>query len=124
MATSNDVTLWQYLASESKAGRLDLDPSVSNDCMKACENQINVYKECRTLLTNVSTVTGFGDFPASDALAKMFSTKAAGGQGDFDSALSNGIRVLELIRDTIKSSVDRLVEHDQSQAAAITRNTQ
>ncbi len=122
MATSADVTQWQYLAAEAQAGRLDLDPSVSQDCLKACEDELAVYHDARALLGGVSNISGFGDFPAADALAKMFSAKAVGGEGSVDASLEKHIEVLSLIRDTIKYSVDRLVQHDHSQAAAIARN--
>jgi hypothetical protein len=120
MAEDQDKTLWKYLSEEAKAGRLDLDPSVSNDCLKACEDELQVYRNARKMLTRLADVSGFGDFPAADALAKMLGAKAVGGEGDFDSALAKHIEVLELIRDTIKYSVDRLVDHDHSQAAGIT----
>lgn len=119
MTATEDVFLWKYLAEESKAGRLDLDPSVSGDCLKACEDQLAVYHECRNMLKNMSHVSGLGDFPAADELAKMLGAKAIGGAGDFDSAFAEHIQVLELIRDTIKHSVDRLVDHDQQNAGTI-----
>jgi hypothetical protein len=49
----------------------------------------------------------------------MLGAKAVGGVGDFDSAFAEHIQVLELIRDTIKHSVDRLVDHDQQNAGTI-----
>lgn len=119
MAHSDDVTLWQHLAEESKAGRLNLDPSVAQDCLRACEDQLNVYRECRGMLQDMKTVTGLGDFPAADQLAKMLGAKAIGGEGDFDTAFRDHIEVLQLIRDTIKHSVDRLVDHDQQNAGTI-----
>lgn len=119
MTHSDDMTLWQQLAEDAKAGRLDLDPSVSQDCLKACEDELTVYRECRVMLQDMTTVTGLGDFPAADQLAKMLGMKAAGGEGDFDTAFREHIQVLELIRDTIKHSVDRLVDHDQQNAATI-----
>ncbi|PPJ31635.1 hypothetical protein [Nocardia nova] len=119
MGQNEDVTLWKYLAGESQAGRLDLDPTVSRDCLKACEDQLHVYKECKAMLLQMSNVTGLGDFPAADELAKMLGAKAVGGEGDFDSAFDQHIQVLELIRDTIKHSVDRLVDHDQQSAGTI-----
>lgn len=70
MADSSDVTLWKFLAEESKAGRLNLDPSVASDCLKACEDQLQVYRECRDMTRQMSHVTGLGDFPAADELAK------------------------------------------------------
>lgn len=121
MADDQDLALWKHLAEESKAGRIDLDSSVSNDCLKACEQQLEVYRRIRLKLRNVSNVSGLGDFPASDALAKMFGLKAVGGDDDFDSAVAKHFEVLEQIRDTIKYSVERLVEHDQSQADAISK---
>ncbi|MEV6322974.1 hypothetical protein AB0M45_17520 [Nocardia sp. NPDC051787] len=119
MGTSEDVTLWRYLADEAKAGRLYLDDSVSRDCLKACEDRIQVYTECRMMLGNMDKVTGLGDFPCADELAKMLGLKASGGEGDFDSALAEHITVLELIRDTIKVSVDRLVEQERVNAQAL-----
>src|SRR5689334_11526841 len=80
MAESDDITLWKHLAEESKAGRLDLDPSIATDCLKACEDQLDVYKECQSLVKQAEHVTGLGDFPASDQLAKMLSLKAVGGE--------------------------------------------
>ena len=115
---------WKFMADEAKAGRLDLDPSVSQDCLKACEDQLDVYRSARELLAQASKVSGFGDFPAADELAKMFELKVAGGPGDFDSALKAHIDVLEQIRDTIKYSVDRLVDHDRQQAQAISQHGQ
>ncbi|WP_062999404.1 hypothetical protein [Nocardia mikamii] len=119
MSSNDDISLWQHLAEESKAGRLDLDPSVSRDCLKACEDQIQVYKECQTMLGNMTHVSGLGDFPAADQLAKMLGAKAKGGEGDFNTAFTEHIQVLELIRDTIKHSVDRLVDHDEQNAGTI-----
>ncbi|MBF6063724.1 hypothetical protein IU500_23960 [Nocardia terpenica] len=119
MVDNQDVTLWKFLSGEAQAGRLDLDPSVSQDCLTACENELKVYRDARTLLGNVAHVSGFGDFPASDELAKMLGAKAIGGEGDFDSALAKHIEVLGLIRDTIKHSVERLVDNDKSQADRI-----
>ncbi|PPJ07775.1 hypothetical protein C5E51_16425 [Nocardia nova] len=119
MAQSEDITLWKFLAEESKAGRLELDPSVSRECLKACEDQLAVYRDCRQMLGNMSNVTGLGDFPAADQLAKMLGAKAVGGEGDFDTAFRDHIEVLQLIRDTIKHSVDRLVDHDQQNAGTI-----
>ncbi len=119
---SNDISLWKFLSEESKAGRLDLDPSVSSDCLKACEDQLEVYRECRNMLGHTSNVTGLGDFPAADELAKMLGAKAIGGEGDFDTALAEHIEVLTLIRDTIKCSVDRLVHRDQQNAADLANN--
>ncbi|ATL66162.1 hypothetical protein [Nocardia terpenica] len=121
MVDNQDVTLWKYLSGESQAGRLDLDPSVSKDCLAACENEIRVYESARAMLRTVAYVSGFGDFPASDELAKMLGAKAIGGEGDFDSALAKHIEVLGLIRDTIKHSVERLVDNDKSQADRIAR---
>lgn len=121
MADDQDVTLWKYLSGESQAGRLDLDPSISKDCLTDCENELAVYREARRLLLQLSHVSGLGDLPAADELSKMFGLKAIGGDGDFDSSLAKHIEVLELIRDTIKYSVDRLVDHDQAQAAAISK---
>ena len=113
MVDSNDVTLWKFLAEESKAGRLNLDPSVASDCLKACEDQLQVYRECRDMTRQMSHVTGLGDFPAADELAKMLGAKAVGGEGNFHEAFSEHIEVLTLIRDTIKSSVDRISEQDR-----------
>ena len=121
MASDQDVALWKSLSEESQAGRLDLDPSVSKDCLTACENELGVYRSARIMLRALSNVTGLGDFPAADDLAKMFGLKAVGGDGDFDSALAKHIEVLELIRDTIKYSVERLVDHDKAQADAISK---
>lgn len=121
MADDQDVTLWKYLSGEAQAGRLDLDPSVSNDCLKACNDEITVYKDCRTILKQLTEVSGLGDFPAADDLAKMFGLKAMGGDGDFDSALAKHVEVLELIRDTIKYSVERLVDQDKNQADVISK---
>lgn len=121
MADAQDVTLWKYLAGESQAGRLDLDPSVSNDCLKACEDELMVYRNVRAKLGGAANVSGLGDFPCSDQLGKMFGLKAVGGEGSLDAALASHIEVLELIRDTIKYSVARLVDHDQAQAAAISK---
>ncbi|MEU4342687.1 hypothetical protein AB0H00_15685 [Nocardia sp. NPDC023852] len=116
---NEDVTLWRYLADEAKSGRLYLDDSVSRDCLKACEDRIRVYNECRSMLKIMSNVTGLGDFPCADELAKMLGTKAIGGEGDFDSSLAEHIAVLEGIRDTIKVSVDRLVEQERVNAQTI-----
>ncbi|WP_040774524.1 hypothetical protein [Nocardia pneumoniae] len=119
MAVNEDVTLWRYLADEAKAGHLYLDDSVSRDCLKAVEDRIGVLNKCRRLLRNMDKVTGLGDFPCADELAKMLGAKAIGGEGDFDSALAEHITVLELIRDTIKVSVDRLVEQERINAQAL-----
>ncbi|WP_406270501.1 hypothetical protein OH799_28855 [Nocardia sp. NBC_00881] len=119
MSGNEDITVWRYLADQAKAGHLILDDSVSRDCLKACEDRIQVYKDCRTLLNNMSYVTGLGDFPCADELAKMLGCKAIGGEGDFESALAEHISVLELIRDTIKVSVDRLVEQERVNAQTI-----
>lgn len=113
MAESDDITLWKNLAEESKAGRLDLDPSIATDCLKACEDQLDVYKECQSLVKQAEHVTGLGDFPASDQLAKMLSLKAVGGEGNFFDSLKEHIEVLSLIRDTIKYSVDRFTDQDR-----------
>jgi hypothetical protein len=123
MADNQDVTLWKYISGESQAGRLDLDPSVSKDCLAACENELELYRDARTMLRQLSHVSGLGDFPAAEELAKMFGLKAMGGEGAFDSSLAKHIEVLELIRDTIKYSVDRLVDHDRAQAAAIQKQS-
>ncbi|MGY1896627.1 hypothetical protein ACW9HR_05490 [Nocardia gipuzkoensis] len=119
MSGNEDFTLWRHLADEAKGGRLYLDDSVSRDCLLAVENRIQVYKECRTVLTNAAYVSGLGDFPCAEDLAKMLGAKAIGGEGDFDSALAEHITVLELIRDTIKVSVDRLVEQERVNAQAL-----
>ncbi|MGK8511962.1 hypothetical protein ACRS5S_29390 [Nocardia asiatica] len=116
---NEDITLWRYLADDAKAGRLYLDDSVSRDCLKACEDRIRVFTECRSMLRTMQRVTGLGDFPCADELAKMLGFRAIGGEADFDSALAEHITVLELIRDTIKVSVDRLVEQEQVNAQAL-----
>ncbi|MEG8183783.1 hypothetical protein GZH49_35530 [Nocardia terpenica] len=121
MVGNQDVTLWKFLSGEAQAGRLDLDPSVSQDCLTACENELGVYNDARKMLRDAAYVSGFGDLPASDELAKMLGAKAIGGEGDFDSALTKHIEVLGLIRDTIKHSVERLVDNDKSQADRIAR---
>jgi hypothetical protein len=123
MAADQDVTLWKYLSGEAQAGHLDLDPSVSKDCLTACENELQVYRDARNMLSILSSISGLGDFPAAEELAKMFGLKAVGGEGAFDSSLAKHIEVLELIRDTIKYSVDRLVDHDRAQAAAIQKQS-
>ncbi|WP_063046638.1 hypothetical protein [Nocardia pseudovaccinii] len=114
-----EITRWRHLADEAQAGRLTLDPSVANDCFAACEKQIQVYEDCRTLLRRMDRVTGLGKFDCADALAKMLGEKAIGGDGDVDSALAEHIEVVKLIRDTIKVSVVRLTERDQQNAQGI-----
>ncbi|MGW4327558.1 hypothetical protein ACWEKR_16870 [Nocardia sp. NPDC004573] len=116
---NEDITLWRFLADEAKGGRLYLDDSVARDCLEAVEDRIHVYREGRDMLKRMSNVSGLGDFPCADDLAKMLGAKAIGGEGDFDSALAEHITVLELIRDTIKVSVDRLVEQERVNAQAL-----
>ncbi|MBO0855397.1 MAG: hypothetical protein J2P18_16725 [Nocardia sp.] len=92
---------------------------MSGDCFKACDDQLQVYHECQNLLQHMTHVTGLGDFPASDELAKMLGAKAIGGEGDFDSALKAHIEVRQQIRETIKHSVNRLTSQDQQNAQRV-----
>ncbi|MFI5534869.1 hypothetical protein ACIA5H_00615 [Nocardia sp. NPDC051900] len=116
MALNEDLSRWQYLAGEAKAGRLYLDRSVAQACRDACNRQIDLYNQLRDDLQWVSKVSGLGKFDCSDDLADMLGAKAIGGDGDVDSALKEHIEVLTLMRDTIQISVDRIGATDDSNA--------
>ncbi|MEV5833010.1 hypothetical protein [Nocardia sp. NPDC052112] len=116
MSMEQEKSRWQFLSGEADAGRLYLDPSVAKGCRDACNRQIGLYETMRDDLTFMKNVTGFGRFECSDELAKMFSAKALGGDGDVDTALKEHIDVLKLIRDTIQKSVDKLEAHDEAYA--------
>ncbi|MET9025794.1 hypothetical protein ABZW96_09225 [Nocardia sp. NPDC004168] len=116
MALNEDLSRWQYLAGEAKAGRLYLDRSVAQACRDACNRQIDLYNQLRDDLQWVSKVSGLGKFDCSDDLADMLGAKAIGGEGDVNSALKEHIEVLTLMRDTIQISVDRIGATDDSNA--------
>ncbi|MEU6829219.1 hypothetical protein ABZ894_11275 [Nocardia beijingensis] len=116
MTLEEDRSRWQFLADESKSGRLYLDPSVAKECRDACDKQIHLYQDLRNDLLYMRNVTGFGKFDCADDLAKMLGAKAIGGDGDVDSAIKEHIDVLTLMRDTIQISVDRIGAQDDSNA--------
>ncbi|WP_063020301.1 hypothetical protein [Nocardia niwae] len=116
MALGEDLSRWQYLVGEAKAGRLYLDRSVAQACRDACKRQIDLYNQLRDDLQWVSKVSGLGNFDCADDLANMLGAKAIGGDGDVDSALREHIEVLTLMRDTIQISVDRIGAQDDSNA--------
>ncbi|WP_433711294.1 hypothetical protein ACQP2U_34265 [Nocardia sp. CA-084685] len=66
--------------------------------------------------SQMNHVTGLGKYECADQLAKMLGEKAIGGDGDIDSALAEHIEVVNLIRDTIKVSVQRISEQEQQNA--------
>ncbi|WP_433601512.1 hypothetical protein ACQPXH_07150 [Nocardia sp. CA-135953] len=118
MGMQEDITLWQYLSEEAKAGSLSLDDSVARRCRTAIDNQINVYTECLENVQQMARVTGLGEFACGKELAKLLGLKANDpeGDGDLNTALRDHIRVLGLMGDTIQSSLDRLQEQDTSNA--------
>ncbi|WP_157107928.1 hypothetical protein [Nocardia amikacinitolerans] len=120
MSVQEDITLWQRLATEAKAGSLYLDDSVAKRCQSAISSQIDVYRACLAGLEQLSNVTGLGDFECGKELAKLLGLKAIdpAGDGDLSSALKDHIRVLELMADTIQSSIDRLQEQDSTNSQA------
>ncbi|MEV2220426.1 hypothetical protein AB0E01_11155 [Nocardia vinacea] len=118
MSMQQDITLWQYLSDEAKAGRLHLDDSIAKRCRAAIDNQITVYDEARRELSRMANVTGLGEFECGKELSKLLRLKAIDpeGDGDLDTALRDHIRVLGLMGDTIQASLDRLQEQDTSNA--------
>ncbi|MEV6134718.1 hypothetical protein AB0L63_01320 [Nocardia sp. NPDC051990] len=118
MGMQEDITLWQYLADEAKAGRLHLDDSVAKRCRTAIDNQIEVYRDSMRDIDQMARVTGLGEFQCGKELAKLLGLKASDseGDGDLDTALRDHIRVLELMGDTIQASLDRIQEQDTTNA--------
>ncbi|MCP2291801.1 hypothetical protein ACFYT3_22690 [Nocardia amikacinitolerans] len=120
MTVQEDITLWQRLAGEAKAGQLFLDDSVAKRCQTAIDSQLAVYQACLEGVDQMSKVTGLGEFECGKELAKLLGLKAIdpAGDGDLSSALKDHIRVLELMADTIQSSIDRLQEQDSTNSQA------
>ncbi|MFB7875161.1 hypothetical protein ACFC06_07895 [Nocardia sp. NPDC056064] len=118
MAANEEKSRWQFLNEEAKAGRLYLDASVAKSCRDASNKQIDLFKTLKGDLRRLSTVTGLGRFNCSDQLAKMLGMKAVGGERDFDTAFTEHIEVLELIRDTIEISVKKYEDQQLAQTAA------
>ncbi|MGY4099558.1 hypothetical protein ACW2Q0_08350 [Nocardia sp. R16R-3T] len=118
MSMQENITLWQYLADEAKAGRLYLDDSVAKRCRTAIDNQIAVYDEARREVERMARVTGLGEFECGKELGRLLGLKAIDptGDGDLDTSLKDHIRVLGLMGDTIQASLDRLQEQDTSNA--------
>ncbi|WP_280232385.1 hypothetical protein [Nocardia cyriacigeorgica] len=116
MTMNDEISRWQYLSDEAKAGRLSIDDSVAKACHTAIQDQINVYKAARQGIEEMAVVTELGEFACGQELAKLFGLKAvdAEGNGDLDTALRDHIRVLELMGDTIKATLDRLQEQDST----------
>lgn len=123
MGMQENITLWQYLADEAKAGRLYLDDSVAKRCRTAIDNQIEVYRDSMRDINQMTRVTGLGGFECGKELAELLGLKAIDpeGDGDLDTALRDHIRVLELMGDTIQASLDRLQEQDTSNAQDYSR---
>ncbi|MBH0778269.1 hypothetical protein [Nocardia bovistercoris] len=118
MSIQDDVTLWQHLSNEAKAGRLSLDDSVANQCRAAIERQLDVYQTCLAATNQAVNVTGLGDFECGKELARLLELKAIdpAGDGDLSTALKDHIRVLELMEETIQVSVNRLQQQDSDNA--------
>ncbi|MFE3446540.1 hypothetical protein ACFXNW_26215 [Nocardia sp. NPDC059180] len=112
----DDISLWQHLSDEAKAGSLYLDDAVAKSCRTAIDDQIEVYEGVRQGISQMANVTGLGEFECGKELAKLLGLKAidAGGDGDLDTALADHLRVLALMGDTIQVTLDRLQEQDSS----------
>ncbi|TLG14922.1 hypothetical protein FEK35_07180 [Nocardia cyriacigeorgica] len=116
MSLQEEISRWDHLASEARAGRLYLDDAVAKSCRQAIDDQITVYTDCLFGIEQMAHVTGLGDFECGKELARLLGLKAVdqGGDGDLKTALQDHIRVLELMGDTIQVTLDRLQEQDST----------
>lgn len=116
MSANDELTQWQYLASEAKAGRLTLDASVASDCLAACEDLIKGFETIQTLAAYTQRPMGFGGFDSGHELAAMFGKKGIGGVDAIDGILRQHREVVGLIRDTISASVANVGSQDDTNA--------
>lgn len=119
MSNYERSTQWEQLAVEAKAGRLSLDPSVSADCLSACDDLIDGLDDIAKTAKLAARAQGFGGFDSGVQLAAMYGRKGAGGPDAIDRIIREHKEVVMLIRDTINASVTRVGTQDHSSSQQI-----
>ncbi|WP_416563923.1 hypothetical protein [Nocardia testacea] len=116
MSLQENISQWEHLAGEAKAGQLYLDGTVARNCRAAIDAQLVVYQDCLYGVEQMARVTGLGEFACGQELARLLGLKAddPGGDGDLATSLRDHIQVLKLMADTIQVSLDRVQEQDSS----------
>lgn len=119
MSTNDNLTQWQYLAGEARAGRLALDPSVARDCVAACDDLIAQFDDLYNFAGQAKRAEGFGGFDSGIELAGMYGRKGTGGPDAIDRIIREHKEVVALMRDTISASVTRVGTQDETNSRQI-----
>jgi hypothetical protein len=109
---------WQTLNSLAANGQLMLDPSVRDDCAKACDDLIEELKKARFKLRQTNFRFNLGDFTCPAPLIDAIEATAMGEDG-FDGRLKQHIEIVEEIKATILHQVQQLHGQDDANAGAV-----
>jgi hypothetical protein len=109
---------WQTLNSLAANGQLELDPSVREDCAKACDDLINELGQAMSKLHGTNFRFNLGDFTCPAPLIDALEATAMGDDG-FYGRLQQHIEIVQEIKATILHQVQQLQGQDDANAGAV-----
>lgn len=119
MATDDDLTYWQNMSVEAKAGRLSLDPVLAKIYSEACDKLIDGLVDVRQKMQLAAQVDGIGGFNCSAELRDGLRKLAVGGEGSMSHSLDRYMAVADLINQSVSESIAKTVDNDQGNAQGL-----
>lgn len=106
-------------AARAKAGELVLDPSVAQDCAKACTEAIASLVEVKVGMIQRAITPPLGDFTCGDDLSKILTEVTQ----QFIDRIDDHILCLKAIHDTVGAQVAESLTTDEQTSQALGRVT-
>lgn len=106
-------------AARAKAGELVLDPTVAQDCAKACTEAIASLRGVKDDMTQRAITPPLGDFTCGDDLSKILTEVTQ----QFVDRLDEHIVCLKAIHDTVGAQVADTLTTDEATGQALARVT-
>ena len=112
MPANDAMTYWQNMANEARAGRVSLDPEIGPIYDRAAQELINILREVERDVRFASQITGLGDFPFADTVARVFTEILGGQENSIASTTREYAEVLDKMREAVNLAVARTVHQD------------
>jgi hypothetical protein len=119
MSPTDELTQWQYLANEAKAGRLTLDPHAAQVYHDACAKLMSRLFDVRQQFGHVDRITGLGGFDCAAQLEGGLTKLVDGSEGSVPWSLDQYISVAKLISETVSHSIRKTVQQDEASGSSI-----
>ncbi|WP_037182280.1 hypothetical protein [Rhodococcoides fascians] len=112
------LTYWQSLAVAADNGDLYLNAEAARACSESCDAYIDRLRGHQSKATELSYVTGWGDFDMGKQIAQVFSQKAVGGENNMVDVLEGHIEVVRQMQAVFKKFFTDTVAREEETASS------